>query len=233
MRSYPIRLYPKPKSPTLYSPWVIFSLVAASLFFIASVFARFSLPFVLYGLILVILFCLWGINRAYPVHLSRGFAVDQRGFAEYPNNSRLPSLLRHFFGEEKIFILRKLTKYTPDFAYVNMLREVYLDIEVDEPYTPRQPKTSDQIIPTHYVGKDDLRDRFFQQNGWAVIRFSERQVLLYPERCCKVIGEMVAELSAEPQILREFEHIPDLESEPQWTEVEARRKAADQERLHY
>jgi hypothetical protein len=238
MRSYPIRLYPKPKSPALYSAWVICSLVIASCFFIASVLARISIPFVLYGLIFILLVCLWGLNLPYPAPLSRTPTPDRRGFAEYPQNSQILDLLRDFFGEEKIFILRKLRKYTPDFAYVNILKEVYIDIEVDEPYIPRQPASNDEIIPIHYVdkdniGKDDLRDRFFLKNGWAVIRFSERQILLYPARCCKVIGEMIAELTKEPQILREFEQVPDLESELQWTEEEARRKATDRERLHY
>jgi hypothetical protein len=233
MRSFPIRLYPKPKTPTLYSPWVIFSLAAAGIFVVATVIIRTSLPIILYGLILITLVCFWGLSQPYPASLSQGEVSDRRGYAEFPKNALFPDQLRHFFGDDRIFILRKLAIYTPDFAYVNFAESVYIDIEVDEPYTPRRANSKDPLIPTHFVGKDDRRDRFFQQHGWAVIRFSERQVLLYPERCCKVIGEMVAELLGDPDILLRFEHISDLESEPQWTEEESLRKGKDQERLHY
>jgi hypothetical protein len=232
MRSYPIRLYPKPKTPTLYSPWVIFSLLAAGLFVVVAVIIRTSLPIILYGLILIVLFCVWGLSQQYPASLSQVSGADQRGYAEFPKNSLFPVQLRQYFGDEKIFILRKLGKYTPDFAYINLTESLYIDIEIDEPYTPRQPN-SEALIPTHFIGKDDRRDRFFQQHGWAVIRFSERQILLYPDRCCKVIGEMIAELIGKPELLQRFSHITDLDSEAQWTETEAIRKAKDQERLHY
>ncbi|MEZ2320938.1 MAG: hypothetical protein ACBR15_18255 [Microcoleus sp.] len=161
-------------------------------------------------------------------------AEDRRGFTEYPDNSRFPNLLRNYFGDDKIFILKRVVHYTPDFAYVDPENNWFsIDIEIDEPYTPRQYPRNYPLISTHCIGQDDNRNSFFQERDWYVIRFSERQVFLYPESCCKVIAQLIYTFTGNESVLRQFDQIPDLQPEPLWTEDNSINKAERQERLNY
>jgi very-short-patch-repair endonuclease len=233
MRTYPILLYPKPKVPIIYSPWIAICLAIAGTFIIVAVTNKIPFPLIICGLLACLGLCLWQLWQEYPRKLETDDRRENRGYAEFSQNSRFPQLLKKIFGDDRIQALRSMGKYTPDFAYTDLLHKLYIDIEIDEPYTPRQPNSEKPLIPTHYVGNDDRRDRFFQNAGWAVIRFSERQVLLHPDRCCKLVAELVAELTGNQNILSDFEQIPHLESEPQWTEAESRLMAIKQARLHY
>ena len=105
--------------------------------------------------------------------------------------------------------------YTPDFAYIDERLNLHIDIEIDEPYVYRTGK------PTHYIGKDNRRNSFFNDRGWIVIRFSEEQVARYPHSCCKTIARQIAELTRDTSILNRFADIPDLQPQRQWTEAEA------------
>jgi len=161
-------------------------------------------------------------------------AEDRRGFTEYPDKCRFPNLLRNYFGDDKIFILKRVVYYTPDFAYVEPENNWFsIDIEIDEPYTPRQYPNNSPLRPTHCIGQDDNRNYFFQQHDWYVIRFSERQVFLYPESCCKVIAQLIYTFTGNESVLRQFDKIPDLQPEPLWTEDDSIDKAERQERLNY
>lgn len=62
--------------------------------------------------------------------------------------------------------------YKPDIALVWREKNVYFDIEIDEPYDIVSRK------PIHYIGcSDELRNKYLQENGWFVIRFSEEQIV--------------------------------------------------------
>jgi len=105
--------------------------------------------------------------------------------------------------------------YDPDFAYLDKTTGLRIDIEVDEPYTHQTGE------PIHYRGKDERRNSFFLGRGWLVIRFSEKQVVLSPNRCCKTIAQVIAELTGDSSVLNPFTTISDLEPMPQWTYEEA------------
>ncbi|MBW4600796.1 MAG: hypothetical protein KME29_14650 [Calothrix sp. FI2-JRJ7] len=179
------------------------------------------------------------IKSLSPVPLSSEQIVensqeDKRGYAEYPNNSKFPALIREYFGHKNIHILRKMSWYTPDFALIDTTNNIYIDIEIDEPYTPRQhPNSDSELTLTHCLGKDDTRNKCFTDANWFIIRFSEKQVLLYPESCCKVIAQLLSECTSNSSVLNKFSRIPDLQPENQWTREEAYQKAKNQERLNY
>ena len=62
--------------------------------------------------------------------------------------------------------------YRPDIALCWPQHNIYVDIEIDEPYDICSHK------PTHYIGcSDNLRDKYFIRNGWCVVRYSENQIL--------------------------------------------------------
>ncbi|MDX2096338.1 MAG: DUF559 domain-containing protein [Leptolyngbyaceae cyanobacterium bins.59] len=119
--------------------------------------------------------------------------------------------------------------YTADFAYVDGDLNLCIDIEIDEPY-----RYAD-LSPTHEVGseKDKKRNQFFLRRGWLVIRFSEEQVIRSPESCCKTIAKTLARVLGNPDYLKPFQSISDLQPMPQWTMEEATQMALHRSRDRY
>jgi len=113
------------------------------------------------------------------------------------------------------------TKY-PDFVFQIPKLHLYICIEIDEPYTTRV-RDSEKREPVHYQGADDERNKFFLDNGWFIIRFSEEQVAKYPDSCCKVIAEAVKEIIQDDSLLEKFKskYISNLPTQKQWTKSEA------------
>ena len=103
--------------------------------------------------------------------------------------------------------------YYPDFVYHDETG-LYLAIEVDEPYDEKNDK------PMHCVGTDDDRNNFFVENRWAVIRFSEEQVIKWPELCCKEIALAVYEINRMEYTVKDY--VATLPRQKKWTEYEAK-----------
>jgi hypothetical protein len=122
-----------------------------------------------------------------------------------------------------------LHPYTADFAYIDEASGLHIDIEIDEPY---DYKSSD---PIHYIDstKDNERNEFFRERGWLVIRFSEKQVVRYPQSCCKKIATLVAEVTGDVSGASKFQNVQDLKPEPQWTQAKAVQMAKDRTRDKY
>ena len=118
--------------------------------------------------------------------------------------------------------------YTPDFAYIDRHLNLYIDIEIDEPYNAKGE-------PIHFVGlkKQQTRDEHFLSRGWIVIRFSEEQVVRWPQTCCKNITKTIAQVMEDSSMLNQFANVPDLQPMPQWTESEAIQMAATGYRDRY
>ncbi|MCG3166186.1 MAG: hypothetical protein POELPBGB_01963 [Bacteroidia bacterium] len=106
--------------------------------------------------------------------------------------------------------------FQPDFIYQGD-NDLHIDIEIDEPYD------LETKIPLHYIddtGKhiDALRDSFFAElKCWAVIRFSEEQVVRYPNECCKVIANLIDFLTGENVYKMKLEKIGELKKTKKWT----------------
>ena len=114
----------------------------------------------------------------------------QRGWSE----AKFSNHLRQYFpGKIHRGLTLKIPEsehfYTPDFAYIDRVLNLYIDIEIDEPYVY---KTGE---PTHFKEswKDNQRNGFFLGRGWVVIRFSEEQVVRWPKSCCKQVAEAFAQ----------------------------------------
>ncbi len=75
--------------------------------------------------------------------------------------------------------------YEPDIVLIDKDCNLYVDIEIDEPYDGYYR------FPRHEVGKDDNRDLFFTESGWVVIRFTERQVHLQENECIAYIKDVL------------------------------------------
>ncbi len=103
-------------------------------------------------------------------------------------------------------------QFYPDFVYICQDTGLCLDIEIDEPYD------YESKIPIHYKGgKDEQRNKYFLANNWLVIRFTEKQVLNFPEECCKFIRNIVECIKSNKTY-----NIPNsIEKEKRWTYEES------------
>ena len=118
--------------------------------------------------------------------------------------------------------------YSADFLIVHT-SGLSIDIEIDEPYV------GNTKAPHHCIdqGKDHIRNQFFTNNNWVVIRFSEKQVVKYPYRCCKVIAQVIAKVSGDCTFGRKLKEMPPLPSEPMWTIKQAKKWAKENYRKTY
>ncbi|MBD2484011.1 hypothetical protein [Planktothrix sp. FACHB-1365] len=107
--------------------------------------------------------------------------------------------------------------YTADFILIHQQTGLAIDIEIDEPYDGKTGK------PHHCVdqNKDQQRNRFFLERNWAVIRFSEYQVVKYPEGCCKAIAQVIFQITGDDSGLIKLQNIKDLLPHKQWKNKEA------------
>lgn len=147
-----------------------------------------------------------------------GNSKAQVGFSE----AKFYAYLNHYFKNK---VKRGLTlnipnfkhHYSPDFVYIDKSVNLYIDIEIDEPYAYNSK------VPTHFVGssKDTNRNNFFLNRNWLVIRFSEEQVVRYPQSCCKAIAKVITSVLGDNLYLSQFTLVADLEPMKQWTESEA------------
>jgi hypothetical protein len=69
----------------------------------------------------------------------------------------------------------------PDFVLSHKNYPIYIDIEIDEPYSLNDGS------PIHCLGQDIDRNFEFLYHNWFVIRFTEEQVVKHPEDCCNLI----------------------------------------------
>lgn len=137
--------------------------------------------------------------------------------------------LSKYFGDylRKNMVIRDGRKYPyqPDYIFYYPEKNLYIDIELDEPYAYNGGK------PIHF--DDEKRNSYFLDKGWGIIRFSEEQVCRYPELCCKVISEYIQMVTGEWIWIEGFHEHDDLYVHPAWTKEEAERMASDSHRNSY
>ncbi len=150
----------------------------------------------------------------------------RRGFSEV----KFAKHLKRYFGDnihERLIIAipNFPSPYSPDFAYIDRALNLYIDIEIDEPYANQKSnqKSNNNATrePIHYLGKDNRRNQFFASRGWVVVRFCEEQVVRYPRQCCKVVAEVIADILGDNLELSGFSDTQSLPQIKHWTKAEA------------
>ncbi len=116
--------------------------------------------------------------------------------------------------------------YYPDFTYRDENLNLYIDIEIDEPYF-----YGNNCLKPHHIN-DEKRNEFFLAAGWIIVRFSEYQVVTQPQSCCKYIATVIAQVQQTP-LDGAWGLIPDLEPEPRWDEAKAHQFIRQRTRHHY
>jgi hypothetical protein len=84
--------------------------------------------------------------------------------------------------------------YEPDIVLFDKNLNLYIDIEIDEPYDGYYRFPTHYINPEDDVKKDDVRDLFFTESGWIVIRFTEKQVHCQAYDCIDYIIDLLNSL---------------------------------------
>lgn len=113
----------------------------------------------------------------------------------------------------KLPICNRNYSYRPDFCLYWEKKNLYIDIEIDEPYDIVSRK------PIHYLGNgDNLRDRYFIRNGWCVLRFAEQQIKDNVEGVINYVKRILRWLTDESEI--KF-HEDTLASINRWSYEEA------------
>lgn len=103
-----------------------------------------------------------------------------RGASE---NDLFYALMKDFPSYIKID--KVLGAYSPDLVLYNGC-SCPIDIEIDEPY---EFQTKKEI---HYIGGgDEERNKFFVQNNWFVLRFSENQINNHLKECVNIVKALV------------------------------------------
>ena len=105
--------------------------------------------------------------------------------------------------------------------------QICINVEIDEPYKPFARTAM------HCIGDDVLRDEYFTDRGWTVLRFSERQLHSDESGCLKCIAEVLSLIDTEftmPESLKSFNIV---QSEECWSLVQAQRWERESEREKY
>lgn len=101
--------------------------------------------------------------------------------------------------------------YVPDFIFKHDKSNMLIDIEIDEPYTFNEP------IHTKGNERDRKRNEYFTSINWFVIRFSERQIIKYPERCCREIALLIKDYTGDFSFVNKIEITSQVPRDKMWT----------------
>lgn len=160
--------------------------------------------------------------------------IGHRGFTEPALEEELKTYFLHqrnlqFYIDRILIISDKTRPYEPDFVLIDEIENLnlFIDIEIDEPY--------DGIgrFPTHCKGQDDYRNQFFNDRGWIVIRFSEKQIHENPKGCCRHIAEVIKSVNDTFSIPQELQKCPTVQEEQFWTKVKSEKWAKENHREKY
>ena len=134
---------------------------------------------------------------------------NQKGYKEDDFFNKIKSQITDFSIVNNVhMVIPNYNKpYEPDIVLFDKKLNLYIDIEIDEPYEGYYR------YPTHYIDKDTIRDLFFTESGWIVIRFTEKQIHLEYNECIDYIYNVVNSLRN-----LDFTTQPKCEIESQWDE---------------
>lgn len=103
--------------------------------------------------------------------------------------------------------------YEPDILLYDKELNLYIDVEIDEPYDGFYRYPTHNYKAEFYFKQDNIRDLFFTESGWVVIRFTEKQVHKQPNECIEYIKNVINSIQR-----NEFSITPKCIIEYQWNE---------------
>lgn len=125
--------------------------------------------------------------------------------------------------------------YEPDIVLFDKKLNLYIDIEIDEPYDGYYR------YPTHYLNpeddskQDNIRDLFFTESGWIVVRFTEKQIHCQSDKCVNYIKNVLHSIYNRvfsKEALCETEDQWNYNQSIQWQKIYYREKYLGIDRFH-
>lgn len=115
--------------------------------------------------------------------------------------------------------------YKPDIAVLWKSKGIAIDVEIDEPYDIKSRE------PIHCTDdeKDYIRNAYFLENGWFVIRIAEEQVIKNVDGIYGYVSKIISTLTKDER----FANDCSIDSVMRWTKEEAQKMAADGYREKY
>ena len=115
--------------------------------------------------------------------------------------------------------------YKPDIAILWRSKGIAIDVEIDEPYDIKSRE------PIHCIDdeKDYIRNAYFLENGWFVIRIAEEQVIKNVDGIYGYISKIISTFTKD----KRFESDCSIDSVMRWTKEDAQKMAADGYRKKY
>jgi hypothetical protein len=150
--------------------------------------------------------------------LPRNGRSNQKGYKEKDFYNQLKQNITDIEMTENVhLIIPNFNKpYEPDIVLFDKKLNLYIDIEIDEPYDGYYRYPTHNYSAETLFKQDNIRDLFFTESGWVVIRFTEKQVHKQSKECIDYIQNVINSIYS-----KDFNIIPSCEIEKQWNENES------------
>ena len=128
--------------------------------------------------------------------LPRTGRSNQKGYKENDFYSKLKQTIKDIEMTNNVhMVIPNFNKpYEPDIVLFDKNLNLYIDIEIDEPYDGYYRYPTHFINPEDEIKQDNIRDLFFAESGWIVIRFTEKQVHCQAYECIDYIKNVLNSL---------------------------------------
>ena len=125
--------------------------------------------------------------------LARQGRTNQKGYKEngFYNQLKLNVVDIGITNDVHMVIPNFNKPYEPDIVLYDKNLNLYIEIEIDEPYDGYYRYPTHFINPEDEIKQDNVRDLFFIESGWIVIRFTEKQVHCQPNECIDYIKNVL------------------------------------------
>ena len=148
-----------------------------------------------------------------------------------------------FYSNETFVNFQDNETYDTDLIYWVPEINLFINIEIDEPYDLESKNPKHSIIDTNVYGNknpkltslDDTRDKFFRDNNWIVIRFAEEQIIKYPRKCYESIIWVASFFSSPLYNFKDFDYYFNwnIPTKDKWSKEEAMVMASQDYRKTY
>ena len=115
--------------------------------------------------------------------------------------------------------------YKPDIAILWKSKGIAIDVEIDEPYDIKSRKSIHCLDDE----KDYIRNNYFLENGWFVIRIAEEQIIKNVDGIYGYVSRYISVLANDKRFARDCSIDPVM----RWTKEEAQRMAEEKYRENY
>ncbi len=128
--------------------------------------------------------------------LPRNGRSNQKGYKEKDFYNQLKQNITDIEMTDNVhMVIPSFNKpYEPDIVLFDKNLNLYIDIEIDEPYDGYYRYPTHFINPEDEIKQDNIRDLFFIESGWIVIRFTEKQVHCQAYECIDYVRNVLNSL---------------------------------------